>query len=179
MVLVLALGAAGIALLLGALGLYKHFVTDRIMDGGNMENPDAMQHHMLDGDFTYVDNDKLWRRIAGAWRSEDGRWELTLDGEYDLSLTLEGEEALSCPLWFTYLQPGKVLQTELEPEETVLQRPDGTELGRVGELRHVEGDGGDDVGALMLLLVLPGNTEETVELHKTEQEPRGEAPPEK
>ena len=175
MIWVLALGAAGAAVLLG---LYKHFVADRIMDGGNMENPDASLH-LLDGDYTYADNGKLWRRIAGAWRSGDGRWVLTLNGEYDLTLAMDGETVLSCPLWFTYLQPGKVLQTELEPEETVLQRPDGTELGRIGELRHVEGDGGDDVGALMLLLVLPGNTEETVELHKTEQEPRGEAPPEK
>ena len=24
--------------------LYKHFVTDRIMDGGNMENPDYILH---------------------------------------------------------------------------------------------------------------------------------------
>ena len=175
MVLVLALGAAGIALLLGALGLYKHFVTDRIMDGGNMENPDAMQYHMLDGDFTCVDNDKLWRRIAGAWRSEDGRWELTLDGEYDLSLTLDGEEALSCPLRFTYLQPGKVFYTELEPEETTLRRMDGTELGAIRELCHNEGDGGDDVGTITLKLMLPDDTEKSVELCRAEQEPQSEA----
>ena len=25
-------------------GLYKHFVTDQIMDGGNMENPDYILH---------------------------------------------------------------------------------------------------------------------------------------
>ena len=45
---------AGIALS----GLYKHFVTDRIMDGGNgMENPDAAS--LLDGDHTYVNNSVL------------------------------------------------------------------------------------------------------------------------
>ena len=32
--------AVGIALS----GLYRHFVTDRIMDGGNMENPDYILH---------------------------------------------------------------------------------------------------------------------------------------
>ena len=25
-------------------GLYRHFVTDQIMDGGNMENPDYILH---------------------------------------------------------------------------------------------------------------------------------------
>lgn len=39
-------------------GLYKHFATDQIMDGGGgMENPDVILP--LDGDHTYVDNDAL------------------------------------------------------------------------------------------------------------------------
>ena len=40
---------AGILMELALSGLYKHFVTDQIMDGGNgMENPDAA--FLLDGD---------------------------------------------------------------------------------------------------------------------------------
>ena len=50
---------AGILVGITLSGLYKHFVTDRIMDGGNgMENPDAA--FPLDGDRTYVDNSDLW-----------------------------------------------------------------------------------------------------------------------
>ena len=37
--------------------LYKHFVTDRIMDRDGMENPDFA--YPLDGDRTYVDNSAL------------------------------------------------------------------------------------------------------------------------
>ena len=32
---------AGIAVGIVLSGLYRHFVTDQIMDGGNMENPDS------------------------------------------------------------------------------------------------------------------------------------------
>lgn len=163
MIPVLVLGAA--VLLLGLPVLYKHLVTNQIMDGGNMENPDVV--HLLDGDHTYVDNDKLWCRIAGTWLSEDERWVLTLDGEYDLTITMDGEAVLSCPLQFTYLQPGKVFYTELRPEETMLKNPDGTALGTIRELCHNEGDGGDDIGTIELHFKLPDATVETVEFRKT------------
>ena len=51
--------------------LYKHFVTDRIMDRGGMENPDFA--YPLDGDRTYVDNSALWPVLEGTWKSTDGR----------------------------------------------------------------------------------------------------------
>ena len=35
---------AGIAVGIILSGLYRHFVTDQIMDGGNMENPDYILH---------------------------------------------------------------------------------------------------------------------------------------
>lgn len=55
---------AGILVGFAPSGLYKHFVTDQIMDGGNgMENPDAA--FPLDGDHTYVDNSVLWARAGG------------------------------------------------------------------------------------------------------------------
>ena len=34
----------GIAVGIVLSGLYRHFVTDQIMDGGNMENPDYILH---------------------------------------------------------------------------------------------------------------------------------------
>ena len=35
---------AGIEVGIVLSGLYRHFVTNRIMDGGNMENPDYILH---------------------------------------------------------------------------------------------------------------------------------------
>ena len=35
---------AGIAVGIVLSGLHRHFVTDQIMDGGNMENPDCILH---------------------------------------------------------------------------------------------------------------------------------------
>ena len=65
---------AGILVGIALSGLYKHFVTDRIMDGGNgMENPDTA--FLLDGDRTYVDNSNLWSVLKGTWEGENGRWQ--------------------------------------------------------------------------------------------------------
>ena len=104
---------AGILVGLALSGLYKHFVTDRIMDGGDgMENPDAA--FLLDGDHTYVDNDALWPVLEGAWESEDGRWQADIGEESGIVLSADGETVLASPLDFTYLRPGKVVWTELE-----------------------------------------------------------------
>ena len=68
---------AGILVGITLSGLYKHFVTDQIMDGGNgMENPDAA--FPLDGDRTYADNFALWPVLEGTWESEDGRWQASI-----------------------------------------------------------------------------------------------------
>ena len=81
---------AGILVGLALSGLYKHFVTDRIMDGGNgMENPDAA--FLLDGDHTYVDNSALWPVLEGTWESEDGRWQATIGEESGIVLRADGE----------------------------------------------------------------------------------------
>ena len=41
---IVAAGNIGIAVGIVLSGLYRHFVTDQIMDGGNMENPDYILH---------------------------------------------------------------------------------------------------------------------------------------
>ena len=97
---------AGILVGLALSGLYKHFVTDRLMDGGDgMENPDAA--FPLDGDHTYVDNSALWPVLEGAWESEDGRWQADIGEESGIVLSADGETVLASPLDFTYLRPAR------------------------------------------------------------------------
>ena len=155
---------AGIALS----GLYKHFVTDRIMDGGNgMENPDAA--FLLDGNHTYVDNDALWPVLEGAWESEDGRWQASISEESGIVLRADGETVLASPLDFTYLRPGKVVWTELEVEKRELVTPGGVLLGKIKDFGHEASDG-EGSGTLELTLERPDESEETVTFQKTQEQ---------
>ena len=87
-------------------GLYKHFVTDQIMDGGGgMENPDVILP--LDGDHTCVDNDALWPVLEGTWESADGRRQAVIGEESGIALSVDGETVLTSSLYFTYLQPAR------------------------------------------------------------------------
>ena len=147
---------------------YKHFVTDQIMDGGNgMENPDAV--FPLDGDHTYVDNSVLWPVLEGTWESEDGRWRASIGEESGIVLSMDSETALASPLYFTYLRPGKVVWTELEPEERELVTPSGASLGRIREFGHEEGSG-EGSGMLVLKLKRPDESEETVRFQKIQEQ---------
>lgn len=155
---------AGIALS----GLYKHFVTDRIMDGGNgMENPDAAS--LLDGDHTYADNDALWPVLEGTWESEDGRWQADIGEESGIVLSADGETVLASPLDFTYLRPGKVVWTELEVEERELVTPGGVLLGKIKDFGHEASDG-EGSGTLELTLERPDESEEMVTFQKTQEQ---------
>lgn len=149
-------------------GLYRHFVTNQIMDGGGgMENPDAVREdelQILDGDHTYVDNSALWPVLEGVWESGDGRWQAVIGEDSGIALTLDGETVLSCGLSFTYLQPGRNEHTELFPDSRALRTPGGTEWGEITSLCHETGDGGS--GALAMTLELPEGAEETVTLQK-------------
>ena len=156
---------AGILVGLALSGLYKHFVTDQIMDGGNgMENPDAA--FLLDGDHTYVDNDALWPVLEGTWESEDGRWQASIGEESGIVLSADGEAVLASPLDFTYLRPGKVVWTELEVEKHELVTPEGVSLGRIADFGHEASDG---EGSGTLTLTLSGESEETVTLQKAQK----------
>lgn len=159
---------AGILVGITLSGLYKHFVTDRIMDGGNgMENPDAAS--LLDGDYTYVDNSVLWPVLEGTWESEDGRWQATIGEESGIVLSADGETVLVSPLDFTYLRPGKVVWTELEVEERELVTPGGVLLGKIKEFGHEASDG-EGSGTLELTLERPDESEETVTFQKTQEQ---------
>ena len=156
---------AGLIIGFAVAALYRHFVTDSIMDGGGgMENPEYLE--ILDGDHSYIDNSALWPVLEGTWESSDGRWLALIDEGSGLELRLGGETVLSCGLSFTYLQPGRNEQTGLFPDETELRAQDGSELGEIEYLCHESGDG---CGTLRMELELPDGTEETIKLQKTEE----------
>ena len=157
---------AGILVGITLSGLYKYFVTDRIMDGGNgMENPDAAS--LLDGDYTYVDNSALWPVLEGTWESEDGRWQATIGEESSIVLSADGETVLESPLYFTYLRPGKVVWTELEVEKHELVTPGGVLLGKIKDFGHEASDG---EGSGTLTLTLTDGREGTVTFQKTQEQ---------
>ena len=157
---------AGILVGLALSGLYKHFVTDQIMDGGDgMENPDAA--FLLDGDHTYVDNSVLWPVLEGTWESEDGRWQATIGEESSIVLSADGETVLESPLYFTYLRPGKVVWTELEVEKHELVTPGGVLLGKIKDFGHEASDG---EGSGTLTLTLTDGSEGTVTFQKTQEQ---------
>lgn len=149
-------------------GLYKHFVTDRIMDGGNgMENPDTA--FLLDGDRTYVDNSNLWPVLEGTWEGENGRWHAVIGEESGIVLRADGETVLTSPLYFTYLRPGKADWTELEPEKRELATPDGVPLGKIEDFGHEAGSG-EGSGTLVLKLERPDDSEKTVTFQKIQEQ---------
>ena len=157
---------AGILVGITLSGLYKHFVTDQIMDGGNgMENPDAAS--LLDSDYTYVDNSALWPVLEGTWESADGRWQADIGEESGIVLRADGETVLVSPLYFTSLRPGKVVWTELEVEEHELVTPGGASLGRIKEFGYEASDG-EDSGTLTLTLT--DGSEGTVTFQKTQEQ---------
>ena len=157
---------AGMLVGLALSGLYKHFVTDRIMDGGDgMENPDAA--FPLDGDHTYVDNSVLWPVLEGTWESEDGRWMASISEESGIVLRADGETVLVSPLYFTYLQPGEVVRTELEVEKRELVTPGSASLGRIRDFGHEASDG---EGRGTLTITLTDGSEGTVTFQKTQEQ---------
>lgn len=159
---------AGILVGVALSGLYKHFVTDQIMDGGNgMENPDAA--FLLDGDRTYVDNSDLWPVLEGTWEGENGRWQAVIGEESSIVLRADGEIVLTSPLSFTYLRPGKADWTELETEDRALVMPDGAPLGEIEDFGHEAGRG-EGSGTLVLKLERPDDSEKTVTFQKIQEQ---------
>ena len=164
--IVMVAGLAFALLALTVVYMYVHFVMNQIMDGGNgMENPDALQ--ILDGDYTYIDNSILWPVLEGTWEDEEGRWQAAIDEESGIVLTLDGEAALKGMLYFTYLQPGEVLETMLYLDDYTLRAPSLKTLGEITYFCHESGDGGS--GTLRMELDLPDDTEKTVKLQKIKE----------
>lgn len=126
--------------------LFRHFVTNQIKDWGGMENPNVEleNEQILDGNYTYVANDVLLYCIVGTWESTDNHWKMTLCEDYSIVVTLNGDTVLEDILEFTYLQPGKVLDTEfrLQSGNYTLRHMDNSTVGKIFSIYHktVEGD---------------------------------------
>ncbi len=126
-----------------------------------MENPDAIQ--VLDGEYTYVDNDALWSVVEGPWESTDDHWRMILSMDNGMTLSLDGETVLEGEIYFTYLQPGEILETRFYLDDYALRISDQKALGEITYLCHkTEGSG----GTLWMDLELSDGTEETVKLQK-------------
>ncbi len=68
---------------------------------------------------------------AGGTHSTDGRWQATR--EWDRS---QPGWCLRAPLYFTYLQPGQIIWTEITLENGTLVTPDGVSLGEIKSFGH-------------------------------------------
>lgn len=112
--------------------------TETLTDSSEDEN----NLGMVDGDFTYVDNEKLLQVIAGNWKSADGRWKMTIGEDYEIQLTLDREDVLSDTLDFVYLQPGQVFHTEFNLNSQTLAQGDGTTIGEIELFYHEAGENG-------------------------------------
>lgn len=156
---------------LTGMGLFKHFVTDQIMDKGGMMNPDYMDGtddvHILDGDHTYVDNEKLLQVITGTWSSEDGHYAIKLDSDCRITLSLDGEPLLNDHIQFVYLQPGIVQSTDFSLDSCVLQRQDGSPAGEITSFYHETSD--EDTSGRLILEIDLADSSKTVEFKKQEK----------
>ena len=133
-----------LALVIGGIFMFRHFVTNRVMDKGGMENPeytdDEEDIQELDGDQTYVDNDALLSMLIGTWKSTDERYTLTVYEDYRITLMQENEVVLESPVDFTYLLPGEPEETELTLTSTELKNQDGAVLGEVESFYFIPAD---------------------------------------
>ena len=161
---------SAVAVLLSGFFLWQRFVTDNIMDVPGMENPaytdDGGEIYPLDGDFTYVDNPALLAVIAGAWESQDGRYSMTLDGDYGITLALDGVTVLAGHIDFTYLQPGKVYWVEFSLDSSALNSEDGTALGEIISLDYETDQVSDKI---LMEIMRPDGSSETVEFIKSDK----------
>lgn len=168
--------------LLGIAGLYwglRYHARMTASDWGGMENPDVqigkdgehsvpdknVSDNMLDGDFTYVDNEKLLRRIVGNWASEDGSYHMRYDNEYQMTIVRDGANVLVTKADFSYLQPGEVVHTDFMLESSVIQDVAGKDWGEVEYCYHFL-DGEEDVICMGVYIwntdKMPNDTNDTI-----------------
>ena len=157
----------GVLVIVGAV-LWKVYVIDGTLDKDGMINPEYVEGEgedytepiMLDGDYTYVNNEALLQVIAGTWKSSDDRYALLLSRDYEVTLLVDGESVLEDTLQFTYLQPGPVSSTEFQLNVWEMLLPDGTNLGEINFFYH---EAGENDGKLVLEFQTESGIEEKVE----------------
>lgn len=166
LVVLLILAVLGVAGFL----LYRHFVTNQITDWGGMENPDAVSENeqLLDGGNTYAANEALSERIAGEWKSADGRFEMTIGDDCGVEIILDGEAALRDTLEFAYLMPkeSSYMELRLQSGDYVLSGADGGEIYEISSLEHEASEDNEHGIILMELSDSNGQTETVTFTHQ-------------
>lgn len=169
-VLLIALLALTVLSVTGVL-LFRHFVADQITDKGGMMNPDYNDGTepvpVLDGDYTYVDNEKLLQVITGTWSSEDGHYIIKLGSDCHIILSLDGGSLLDDHIKFIYLQPGIVQSTEFSLDSCVLQRKDGSPVGKITSFYHEISE--EDINGRLIIEIDLADSSKTIELKKQEK----------
>ncbi len=118
-------------------GIALHYFFERGSEvPSNQENVSVENPFVLDGGYSYVDNDKLLEVLTGTWISTDGHFELTIWEDSNISIAMDRTVVLEDTLKFTYLQPGYVACTEFGLSCWDLIDKDGTTLAIIDFLRH-------------------------------------------
>lgn len=154
---------AAALIVLGGVVLFKVYVGNHTQDRDFMENPNPGPEgetesernknkdeetegeiegtdFMLDGDYTYVDNEALLSVIEGAWTSTDGKYQLEIGKDNELFIYLGGEKVLEDTLAYTYLQPGWVASTDFTIETSEIAFEDAV-TGSIVSFYHKADEG--------------------------------------
>lgn len=154
---VILLVVLAVLILAGAFAFW-YIGTYWTLDRNGMEDPDFQgEPIMLDGDYTYVDNEALLREIRGIWESDDGNYTLTIRDEGDIILSLDRETVLEDQLQFIYLQPGYVASTEFTLTADTLEDME------IQSFIHQNGENGGEI----LLELSKADSVESLAFHKT------------
>ena len=101
--------AAAAVLLTGGKLMYRHFVTDKILDGPGMINKDAPMLELL----------------SAEWMSEDGVWSARIEGN-TLDLSYQQDLVYSGSFFFSFDGGDLNVKTELEFFDNQFEREDGS-----------------------------------------------------
>ncbi len=79
---------------------------------------ETTREFILDGDYTYVDNEILMEMLAGDWRCEEENLQLTIQNDYTMKLRRGSEIILSTEISYAFLQPGEYQDVDISLEQT-------------------------------------------------------------
>lgn len=100
--------AAAVVLLTGGKLMYRHFVTEKILDGPGMINKDAPMLELLNAE----------------WMSEDGVWRARID-DFTLNLSYQQDLVYSGNFFFDFDGNDLNVKTELQLYDKQFEREDG------------------------------------------------------
>lgn len=133
---------------------------DGMIDPNYTQPGETGEPFMTDGDYTYVDNEKLLEVIAGTWSSTNEQCTLVIEEDYSMVLLVDEVKVLEDVLEFTYLQPGPVSQTDFSINAQNIILADGTNIGEIQYFYH---KAGENRGQILIELKQEDGSEETME----------------